>query len=222
MMPKYVAKPCVYIITHLPTKRHYVGKSVDVRNRWHAHRRLAANAPSKKDLYITRALRVHGVEEFQFVVAEEFATDADALHAEKWWIEFLRSNVKGYGFNLSSGGENPVRTPQTSEYRRLVSSQSKDRRSDIDGIRHYVFDMLLGELHMTGGRWLLQEKEANLPFIGQCVSKWRSPIRPLSKYDGDLLTHIAGRCGRMEIHHKRAVAEILRSIRAEIESYSVC
>lgn len=87
----------VYVITHLPTKRHYVGKSVCPAVRWRSH-------ISDRSSYISRAIQKYGKKEFTFQVVESFASESEAYLEERWWIEFLRSNHPGEGFNLHPGG----------------------------------------------------------------------------------------------------------------------
>lgn len=128
----YAPRPCVYIITHVPTKRHYVGKANDVRKRWSQHRYAASSTCKSNGMYITAAMRKYGIAQFQFAVAEEFDTEEDAFESEIWWIEFLRSDTPGYGFNRSSGGERSgeKRIKRSAEYWSLVASQRLDMRYD--------------------------------------------------------------------------------------------
>lgn len=93
----------VYVATHRDSGRHYVGKSTNPRVRWINHR---CHAKTGKDSapYFHKALRKYGPDSFDFVVVESFDLESDAYGAESWWIEFLRSDVLGYGFNLTHGG----------------------------------------------------------------------------------------------------------------------
>ena len=97
-------KAYVYVITHIATSRHYVGKTVDHRERWTEHRRIARHPHDDAFSKVHAALRKYGPDSFTFQVIEEHASEAEAFEAEAWWIEFLRSNVRGYGFNLDGGG----------------------------------------------------------------------------------------------------------------------
>jgi group I intron endonuclease len=110
----------VYVITHLPTKRHYVGKSRNPKARWRQHLRGVSTRRS----YIQRALRSHPVDEFVMQVLEWHPSDDEAYEAESFWVEFLRSNRSDYGFNLSEGGGGNRGFNVTPETRAKMSANS--------------------------------------------------------------------------------------------------
>lgn len=93
-----MSRSFVYVITHVPTTRHYVGKTKVPKARWSQHKRAV------KDSLIARALKRYPRAEFTFTLVEEHPDEQAAYDAEAWWVAFLRSNVRGFGFNLESGG----------------------------------------------------------------------------------------------------------------------
>jgi hypothetical protein len=101
------------------------------------------------------------VEQFTFDVIEEFASEEEAFLAETWWIEFLRSNVRGFGFNLDSGGVGGRK--RSAETKRVLSEKSK-----ANNVRYW-----LGKHHSSetrakigaaskGRTWTLEQREKML------------------------------------------------------------
>ncbi len=101
-----------YIYVHQNKKnlKIYVGITTDVKTRWNDQRSAAFNknhACYDEPLY--RSIRKHTWDEFSHTIIEVFLNKLEALDAEKFWIEFFRSNIKifgsNYGYNQSAGGE---------------------------------------------------------------------------------------------------------------------
>ncbi len=88
----------VYVATHRGSTRHYVGKAVNIARRWNEH----VSKTTRRDTPFGNALRKYGRDAFDWLVVDELATEDEAYLVEAWWIAFLRSHVKGYGFNLAT------------------------------------------------------------------------------------------------------------------------
>jgi group I intron endonuclease len=75
---------------------------------WAQHLLLAKRGSNTRPL-LYRAMRSHGVENFTFTVVEDLATDAEAMQAERYWIDRLQLNRSRYpygkGYNLTDGGD---------------------------------------------------------------------------------------------------------------------
>jgi len=93
--------PFIYTIVNNRTQQTYVGKALNVKARWKAHRVDANRADPTS--YIGRALRKHGVVNFNFTIVEECPSEEAAYAAEVRWISALGSISPG-GYNLDSGG----------------------------------------------------------------------------------------------------------------------
>jgi group I intron endonuclease len=124
----------VYVITHLPTLRHYVGKARNVKTRWKQHLRCTA----KRRSHIQKALAKYGEAEFVCQEVERFETDDEAYKAEAWWVEFLRANVEG--FNLSAGGEGNPEFDVTDEFRAKMSAAGRKAWENNEERRKLVSD----------------------------------------------------------------------------------
>jgi len=119
----------VYLVTHDATGRHYVGKANDAKARWRDHRRDGVKGPKVgRFSKLHSALHKHGSAAFTFQVLETFDTESDAFAAEVFWIGFLRTTVRGYGFNLDGGGVGgKTRSAETVEKIRLAALANPQR-----------------------------------------------------------------------------------------------
>lgn len=89
----------IYLINHKPSGRKYVGKSVNIEERWKAHKKTRA----AKDTYLARALAKYGPEAFDFQILE-ICTPGVLNEREKYHIQELNT-LWPEGFNLTAGGD---------------------------------------------------------------------------------------------------------------------
>lgn len=92
----------VYIITNKLSGKHYVGKANDYGARWALH--LTDSRKFRPRTYVGAAIKLHGSCNFSFSVLEVCVTEEQAYEREVYWISQFRSNEKGLGYNLESGG----------------------------------------------------------------------------------------------------------------------
>lgn len=101
----------MYIIQNNINLKIYVGKSKERKvSRFDEHLKLAHRGKSSKDYSLVHAgITKHGAENFTFSTLEFFDLEQDALEAEKFWIDFFRTDVNKfgseYGYNLTAGGD---------------------------------------------------------------------------------------------------------------------
>lgn len=133
----------IYAIVHQATGRMYVGKTVHLVRRWHDHRKLARRGITRTHFY--SAIRKYGAAQFSTVVLEEHPSEASALEAETWWIQYLKSlGVTLYNENEGGrGGTSPTaatrqrmsesaraskaRSPMTADGRRRIAEANASR-----------------------------------------------------------------------------------------------
>lgn len=97
----------IYKITNLVNGKVYVGKSVDIEERWEDHKRESFNRKSKDyNKYLYQSIRKHGLENFSFEVIEECSKE-DLNDREIYWIKEYQSFPPdlGKGYNSYPGGE---------------------------------------------------------------------------------------------------------------------
>lgn len=87
----------IYKITNLLNGKIYIGQSINPENRWKQHQ--------YSDSIIGNAIRKYGIENFSFEIIEDNIENYN--EREIFWINFYNSDNKKFGYNLTSGGENP-------------------------------------------------------------------------------------------------------------------
>ena len=93
----------IYVITNKLNGKKYVGQSINISQRWRAHRTRYQTG----DGYLYKAMRKYGLDAFTFEILTECdKTDLNAL--EQHWIEFYQSNNPNFGYNLTAGGDAPA------------------------------------------------------------------------------------------------------------------
>lgn len=88
----------IYVGRCLPTNKVYVGSTGQGKRRVLSHTR-DLNHGRHSNSYLQRAWSKHGENNFTWYVVEE-CNEENLRTREQWWIDFLRSNDRRYGFNL--------------------------------------------------------------------------------------------------------------------------
>lgn len=91
----------IYKITRLKTGEVYVGRSVNVRDRWGQHLKSAFGVGTIAHSILHTTMEKDGVDNFTFELLEEVPKD-QLGEREKYWINFYGS--KEYGLNMKAGG----------------------------------------------------------------------------------------------------------------------
>lgn len=105
----------IYKATLITDGRSYIGQTIrSLKERTSEH-------SNRGRFYINYAIKKHGSENFNWEIID-YADSQDELdRKEANWIEHYRSNIKGFGFNLTCGGDHVVYNEAT----RLKISLSK-------------------------------------------------------------------------------------------------
>lgn len=96
----------IYKVTNKINNKCYIGKSIDISDRWIRHQsRAFQKTDNAYDCYFYRAIRHYGLSNFIFEVIEECdVTQLD--EKEKYYISFYDSYYKnGNGYNMTRGGD---------------------------------------------------------------------------------------------------------------------
>jgi group I intron endonuclease len=88
----------VYRITHTPSRRHYVGSSRDICQRWCEHRALLRRG-KHPNTHLQNSWVRYGEGSFEFVLIEETSLSL-CIERELYWISALQSSYTDGGFNL--------------------------------------------------------------------------------------------------------------------------
>lgn len=104
----------IYKITNLVNGKIYIGKSLNIKARFAAHRSYyKTHAPSRDIHYyhnrLYTAMRQYGLENFSFEVIEECPSEK-LNEREVYWIEYYDSYNNGYNMTLGGDGGSPHET----------------------------------------------------------------------------------------------------------------
>ena len=93
----------VYIITNKINGKCYIGKTVKpLQFRWSCHKSLAR---SGNNTYLHKAMRKHGIDNFEIEPLIELTQDEELLDWEVELIGIFKSNNSSNGYNLTIGGD---------------------------------------------------------------------------------------------------------------------
>lgn len=95
----------VYVIFNARNGKIYVGWTSNPKERWRKHKK---NALNNLQYYLYRAMSKE-LDTFEFKIIATYFNEVEAMMAEKYWIEFFRSNQDVFGYNMTEGGEGCVR-----------------------------------------------------------------------------------------------------------------
>ena len=99
----------IYAVTNRISGKYYIGQTIQP-----VSRRFSQHVHSKRQTGpLSKAIHKYGAESFEINVLAE-ANSIDQLNElEILWILLTRSNVKGIGYNATSGGLNHLPTDET-------------------------------------------------------------------------------------------------------------
>ena len=128
----------IYTLQNQANLKIYVGYTENPKTRWRCERNQANNIKSAEyNRPLHRAIRKYGWDNFKKQIIEEFDDQIEALEAEKFWIEFFRTNRKKYGneygYNLHEGGVHP-RAKGTKYARTKKLNVLKISRNNINNV----------------------------------------------------------------------------------------
>lgn len=144
----------IYSVVCKFNNKRYVGKSRNVKQRFSQHKYDLKKETKNKDCnrHLFNAVKKYGIENFDFVILEEFESisENDLKDKELYWMDFYNSCDRAFGYNLrrdsstettmsdetksiksllSKGENNP-------NYKNKWSDSQKQRMSDIAKERH--------------------------------------------------------------------------------------
>ena len=101
----------IYLITNSVNGKKYVGQTVNEPTiRWGQH---VNNSGRGSSIYIHRAMRKYGIENFCFEVIDESADNNNELNDLEEFYVSLYDTFKGVGYNCTSGGDSCVVSEET-------------------------------------------------------------------------------------------------------------
>jgi group I intron endonuclease len=119
-------KPGIYLIRNKVNNKIYVGKSVNIRQRFGAYRSAVKKCRTDSQI-ITRAIKKYGWENFSIELLECFdAIDHDLLlQKESEWIAKLNTTDKKIGYNIRSYEEGTSRQRHSEDTKLKIKAALK-------------------------------------------------------------------------------------------------
>ncbi len=122
-------QPCVYSILNILSGKRYIGKTVNVSERWKSHR-VDSNRDRPRS-YIGRAIKKHGVGNFTISIIEVCETEEVAYDRESYWIALYASDQRGVGYNLESGGRGGKVASESTRKKQSEARMGKPRPAHV-------------------------------------------------------------------------------------------
>lgn len=119
----------IYIATNKVNGKVYIGKtkfSLNARKRMHER--------SKKNFLFCRALRKHGVDNFEWkILVKDVRRNIVLNRLERHYIYLYSSNNKKYGYNLTEGGEGISNPSEETRKKMSINQLGKNNSNFIHG-----------------------------------------------------------------------------------------
>jgi group I intron endonuclease len=221
-------KTYIYIIENKLNGDCYVGKTNDVERRWKKHRSNVRSGST----HLSRAMRKHGIENFEIRVVDEHDDEMYALQTlEPMWIQHLRESGVGL-YNMTEGGEGisglkhsseTISKMSQSQMGRIVSEESKEKiREKLKGVRPSEASIAKIKENLTGrkkpARSEAHRKNLGESLRGRVQSDTEKEIRRQSALKSDKVGHPIDEATRKKIAESlrgQVQSEETRARRAE-------
>lgn len=124
----------IYKITNNVNGKIYIGKTINLEDRWYKHKYLAMKGINR---HLYSAMRKYGIDNFSFEVIEQ--CDDNILNdREKYWIDTLASCDRNIGYNKTIGGDSGdtwTYNNHQEQTSKLLSEKLKGKKHDPDSYR---------------------------------------------------------------------------------------
>ncbi len=143
----------IYAIKNNTNNKLYIGQSQTLKRRISTHKN---NLMKNKDscIYLQRAWNQDGKEKFEFYIVEECAIEL-LDERETYWIKELHSHASENGYNISWGGDAPMRNRKHSDETKIKMSKNSPRynlgRKMSDEQKKKLSEDRIGDKHWAWG-----------------------------------------------------------------------
>jgi group I intron endonuclease len=138
---------CVYRLTNLVTKKTYIGKSVNFKQRMSEHK----HSMKKAKTYLSKSINKHGWDNFKKEIIIDDVPEEDLSNLEISYIEVENTMVPN-GYNLTRGGEGTSGYKKTPEQRENSRQAQLRRRANRDQFGSVSFNKSKNKYHVKGPR----------------------------------------------------------------------
>lgn len=128
----------LYAITHIPSRKSYIGSSLDINKRFSTHRSMLKNNYHHSK-HLQNSWNKYDKEQFEFKTLNVCKTHEEAVELEKAFLECFYHdglfNVKNDAFGVGFGIQHPNKSkPLTTEQKTKISQSLKGRKKTQEHI----------------------------------------------------------------------------------------
>lgn len=183
----------IYKITNLINNKVYIGLSIDIKERWRAHRSRPFQSNCKQyNSHLYRAIRKYGLENFKFEIIEE-CNPENLEDREIYWIKYYQAKNPNFGYNLTDGGEHAI-TFSKLTYEEVIKIQKLLLYTKISqqliANEYNVSQRSISSIN-TGQTWY--NKELKYPLRTESILKQNESIKINNQYIG-----YCPKCGKIK------------------------
>ena len=168
----------VYCITNAINDKKYIGITTrTIEQRFKEHK--------EADSYIGKAIRKHGVENFEIEIIDEALTKEELCDNEIYWIE--KYNTFNEGYNLTRGGEgviNYIEIPINLSKRQKRFIEYVDRENkrvlDINNEQEVVTSTLINIVEIYLKAKMLSDKQRVAKLINKLKPSYKQFIEKIN------------------------------------------
>lgn len=151
-------KSGIYVIRNVYDDRHYVGSSINIRNRWKRHIRDLCNK-RHHSIHLQRFVNKYGIKSLKFEVLE-YCNNNDLLFREQYYLE--QSNCE---FNICKIAGSTLGTFRSEDFKQKISVLTKGINNPTYGMirtvewRKNISDANKGQLAWNKGKTDIYSKD---------------------------------------------------------------
>jgi len=109
----------IYVIINKVNNKIYVGQTINIYARWLKH------ISCSRDVYnhpLYNSMRKYGIDNFYIEKIDECDSLEECNKLEEWWIKYLQTQNRLFGYNINFGGDNKKMTEETKQKLSLLNN----------------------------------------------------------------------------------------------------
>jgi len=118
----------IYKITNTINSKIYIGQSVNPKERFARHKRIA-KTKGREFCYLQASIAKHGEENFTIEIIDQCNGQKEANDREIYWIAFYDSTNREKGMNLTKGGGGAAGVSPSEETRKKISKSNTGKKA---------------------------------------------------------------------------------------------
>ena len=155
---------CIYLWTNLVNGKKYVGQTTCFHRRMKTYRHTYPNA------YMERAVKKHGIDNFDITILERDVPLDKLDEREQYWLDYYQSYDADKGYNICKVAGTTEGVTHTEEWCQKHSEWLKEKWATDEDYRKFWHDKMSGENNYFYGKDFSGDKNGRAKSI-ICVEK---------------------------------------------------